>query len=106
MCSMRASHLTDTSAVFNALVASASNSESRDSEGRRRTNLFNFSRVLLLPTAAQGLVKLHQSDQFVCLGLRQSQLGGKGIVLIGQYFQVIRGPRLKTHFREPCRILG
>jgi hypothetical protein len=34
------------------------------------TSSLSFSRELLLPTAAQSLVELDQSNKFVCLGLR------------------------------------
>jgi hypothetical protein len=62
--------------------------------------------VLLLPATTQGLVELNQSDQFVRLRLRQSQLGGEGIRLVGQHFQVIGGSGLEAHVRESRRILG
>ena len=63
-------------------------------------------RLLLLPTAAQRLVELHQSNEFVRLGLRQSQRGGEGICFIGQHFQVVGGPGLEAHLRQPRRILS
>src|ERR1700691_360899 len=70
-----------------------------------RYNLWNINPVLLLPTAAQRLIELDQSNEFVRLGLRQPELSGKGIRLIGQHLQVIGGSGLETHLREPCRIL-
>ena len=47
-----------------------------------------------------------ESNEFVCLGLRQTQLSGERIRLVGQHFEVIGCPGLETDFQEQGRILG
>src|SRR5215472_17827687 len=64
------------------------------------------SSFLLLPATAQRLVKLYQGDQFIPLRLRQTELCGKSIRLVGQHFEVIRGSGLEAHLGELGRILG
>lgn len=42
-------------------------------------------RGLLLPASAQCLVELHESQQFIQLGLRQAELGGEIIRFVSQH---------------------
>ena len=56
---------------------------------RRRAGMLSTFNDALLPTAAKSLIELHQSDELVALCLRQSELGGKRVGLVGQHFQVI-----------------
>jgi len=51
----------------------------------------------LLPTAAKSLIELDHCNEFVALRLRQSELGGKRVGLVCQYFQVIGGSGFESY---------
>ena len=73
---------------------------------RRPLTLFEQMRFLLLPAAAQRSIELYQCVQLISLRLGKVQFGGKIVGLVGQYFQIARGPALVSHIGEARRILG
>ena len=58
-----------------------------------------FQITLLLPTAAQGFVQLNQSEKLVSLSLRQAQLCGEGIGLVGEHLQIVSGACVEALMR-------
>src|SRR5215471_13615096 len=62
-------------------------------------------RRLLLPAAAEGLVELHQRNQFVALGLCQSQFGGEVISFVGQHLEITAFTGFVANLGKTGRIL-
>src|SRR5262245_52532614 len=52
----------------------------------------------LLPTATQRLIKLNKRREFVALRLGQPKFSGERVGIVGQDFNIVRGPYLEAHF--------
>jgi len=64
----------------------------------RKVSLGEDSSALLLPTAAQSLIELHESLHLVVLRLGKAQFIGKVVRLVGEHFQVVGRSGLETLF--------
>ena len=61
---------------------------------------------LLLPAAAEGLIDLHQGEEFVEPCLRQAEFGGEVVGFVGEHFEVACRAALVSHTGKLCGILG
>src|SRR5260370_26358659 len=68
--------------------------------------LHSRRRWLLLPSAAECLIELNESEEFVCLGLSKIEFGGGGVGFVGENFKGAGPATLITNVGKAFAVFG